>query len=175
MPLLRASAASQPPGTTRVIAVPSSAHRMIDALDFTDLQSLGGFQPAVAYGRAKLANILFTRELARRADPEGRPLLLPEGSGNAFRRGPGRCRRRAPAGGKRSAASQARFLNCPRQSAGDVDDDPGVGDVSVPVRGADEMSGLAPGGQGERGAVHEQHLAAELPLDRGVLADRGGD
>ena len=71
MPLLKASAASQPPGTTRVIAVSSSAHRMIDALDFDDLQSLGGFQPAFAYGRAKLANILFTRELARRAEPEG--------------------------------------------------------------------------------------------------------
>ena len=71
MPLLKASAASQPPGTTRVIAVSSSAHRMIDALDFNDLQSLGDFQPALAYGRAKLANILFTRELTRREEPEG--------------------------------------------------------------------------------------------------------
>ena len=71
MPLLKASAASRPLGTTRVIAVSSTAHRMIDALDFDDLQSLGGFQPAFAYGRAKLANILFTRELARRAEPEG--------------------------------------------------------------------------------------------------------
>ena len=71
MPLLRASAAASRPGTTRVIAVSSTAHRMIDALDFNDLQSLSGFQPALAYGRAKLANILFTRELARRAEPEG--------------------------------------------------------------------------------------------------------
>ena len=71
MPLLKSSAASRPPGTTRVIAVSSSAHHMIDALDFNDLQSLGGFQPALAYGRAKLANILFTRELARRAEPVG--------------------------------------------------------------------------------------------------------
>jgi len=71
MPLLKASAASRPPGTARVIAVSSSAHRMIDALDFNDLQSLGGFQPALAYGRAKLANILFTSELARRAAPDG--------------------------------------------------------------------------------------------------------
>ena len=71
MPLLKASAATKPPGTTRVIAVSSTAHRMIDALDFNDLQSLGGFQPAFAYGRAKLANILFTRELARRVEPEG--------------------------------------------------------------------------------------------------------
>lgn len=71
MPLLKASAAALPTGTTRVIAVSSSAHRMIDALDFDDLQTLGGFQPAFAYGRAKLANILFTRELARRAAPDG--------------------------------------------------------------------------------------------------------
>lgn len=71
MPLLKASAASRPPGTTRVIAVSSSAHHMIDALDFDDLQSLGDFQPALAYGRAKLANILFTRELARRVEPVG--------------------------------------------------------------------------------------------------------
>ena len=71
MPLLTASAAVTPAGTTRVIAVSSSAHRMIDALDWGDLQSLGGFQPAFAYGRAKLATILFTRELARRAEPDG--------------------------------------------------------------------------------------------------------
>jgi NAD(P)-dependent dehydrogenase (short-subunit alcohol dehydrogenase family) len=71
MPLLKASAAARPPGTTRVIAVSSTAHRMVDGIDFDDLQSLGAFQPAVAYGRAKLANILFTRELARRAEPEG--------------------------------------------------------------------------------------------------------
>ena len=71
MPLLKASAAAEPPGTTRVIAVSSTAHRMIDALEFNDLQSLDGFQPALAYGRAKLANILFTRELTRRTEPEG--------------------------------------------------------------------------------------------------------
>lgn len=71
MPLLKASAASRPPGTARVIAVSSTAHRMVEGLDWDDLQSLGGFQPAFAYGRAKLASILFTRELARRAEPDG--------------------------------------------------------------------------------------------------------
>ena len=71
MPLLKASAAARPPGTTRVIAVSSTAHRIVDGIDLDDLQSLGGFQPAFAYGRAKLATILFTRELARRAEPEG--------------------------------------------------------------------------------------------------------
>ena len=71
MPLLKVSAAARPPGTTRVIAVSSTAHRIVDGIDFDDLQSLGGFQPAFAYGRAKLANILFTRELARRVEPDG--------------------------------------------------------------------------------------------------------
>jgi NAD(P)-dependent dehydrogenase (short-subunit alcohol dehydrogenase family) len=71
MPLLKASAAADPPGTTRVIAVSSTAHRMVDALDFNDLQSLTDFQAALAYGRAKLASILFTRGLTRRAEPEG--------------------------------------------------------------------------------------------------------
>ena len=71
MPLLKASAATRPPGTTRVIAVSSTAHRMAEGLDWDDLQSLGDVQPTFAYGRAKLANILFTRELARRAEPDG--------------------------------------------------------------------------------------------------------
>jgi NAD(P)-dependent dehydrogenase (short-subunit alcohol dehydrogenase family) len=71
MPLLKASAASQPPGATRVIAVSSSAHRVIEGLNWDDLQSLGDFHASLAYCRAKLANILFTRELARRADPDG--------------------------------------------------------------------------------------------------------
>lgn len=71
MPLLRASAAGTAPGSTRVIAVSSSAHRQVDGLDPADLQSLGDVGSMVAYCRAKLANILFTRELARRAAPDG--------------------------------------------------------------------------------------------------------
>ena len=71
MPLLTVSAASLPPGSARVIAVSSSAHRAIDGLDWDDLQSLGKVASMTAYCRAKLANILFTRELARRADPDG--------------------------------------------------------------------------------------------------------
>jgi NAD(P)-dependent dehydrogenase (short-subunit alcohol dehydrogenase family) len=70
MPLLKVSAASQPPGTTRVIAVSSSAHRVAQ-LDWDDLQSFNQSQPTLAYCRAKLANILFARELARRAEPDG--------------------------------------------------------------------------------------------------------
>ena len=71
MPLLKVSAASQPPGTTRVIAVSSSAHRVVDGLPWDDLQSFREAPPTLAYCRAKLANILFTRELARRAGQDG--------------------------------------------------------------------------------------------------------
>ncbi|GAA2410418.1 SDR family oxidoreductase [Actinomadura vinacea] len=68
LPLLRAGADREP---ARVIAVSSSAHRMSEGLRWDDLQSLHRFQPAAAYGQAKLANILFTRELARRTAPDG--------------------------------------------------------------------------------------------------------
>ncbi|OLT11370.1 short-chain dehydrogenase [Actinomadura sp. CNU-125] len=71
MPVLRTSAADRPPASVRVITVSSSAHRVGTGLDWDDLQSLGKFHTAVAYGRAKLAGILFTRELARRAAPDG--------------------------------------------------------------------------------------------------------
>ena len=37
-----------------------------DKLDFDDLQSERGYRGFTVYGRSKLANILFTRELARR-------------------------------------------------------------------------------------------------------------
>ncbi|MEU1981041.1 SDR family NAD(P)-dependent oxidoreductase [Nocardia sp. NPDC019395] len=71
MPLLADTAAGRPHGSVRVIAVSSNAHRMIGELDTADLQSLDQDNPVVAYGNAKLANILFTRELARRAGPDG--------------------------------------------------------------------------------------------------------
>ena len=71
MPLLEGSAACQPLGTTRVISVSSSAHRVVDGLPWDDLQSFGESHPTLLYCRAKLANILFTRELARRVGPAG--------------------------------------------------------------------------------------------------------
>ena len=71
MPLLEVSAASRPPGTTRVIAVSSSAHRVVEQLDWDDLQGFNQSHPTLLYCRAKLANILFTRELARRVRPAG--------------------------------------------------------------------------------------------------------
>ena len=71
LPLLTSTAASSPAGAVRVLGVSSSAHRIVDSLAWDDLQSLGRFHAALAYGRAKLANILFTRELARRTGPAG--------------------------------------------------------------------------------------------------------
>jgi NAD(P)-dependent dehydrogenase (short-subunit alcohol dehydrogenase family) len=50
----------------RVVTVSSDAHKRGGALDFDDLQSRRSYAPFAVYGRSKLANILFTRELARR-------------------------------------------------------------------------------------------------------------
>jgi len=50
---------------SRIITVSSGAHRW-GRLEFEDLQMERGFTAMGAYGRSKLANILFTRELARR-------------------------------------------------------------------------------------------------------------
>lgn len=49
----------------RIVNVASEAHRGA-RLDFADLQTAGGFNGWKAYKRSKLANILFTRALARR-------------------------------------------------------------------------------------------------------------
>lgn len=54
----------------RVINVASEAHRRA-ILDFDDLQSARDYQGFAAYGRSKLCNLLFTRELARRLQGTG--------------------------------------------------------------------------------------------------------
>jgi NAD(P)-dependent dehydrogenase (short-subunit alcohol dehydrogenase family) len=71
MPLLKATAASTPPGTVRVIAVSSSGHMACQGMNWDDLNMFGNFTTGGAYCQAKLANILFTRELARRAGGDG--------------------------------------------------------------------------------------------------------
>ena len=51
----------------RVVNVASTAHRSArHGMDFDDLQSRRGYKGMQVYGRSKLANILFTDELARR-------------------------------------------------------------------------------------------------------------
>lgn len=66
LPLLKASASRSPKGATRVINVSSAIHERCKGLDWNDLQMIGNFRSTSAYCRAKFANILFTRELARR-------------------------------------------------------------------------------------------------------------
>jgi NAD(P)-dependent dehydrogenase (short-subunit alcohol dehydrogenase family) len=63
---LRASAPS------RVVVVSSDAHKSArHGLDFDDLQSERRYRAVDAYGKSKLANIYFARELARRLDGSG--------------------------------------------------------------------------------------------------------
>jgi NAD(P)-dependent dehydrogenase (short-subunit alcohol dehydrogenase family) len=54
----------------RIVSTASRAHRG-QSLDFDDLQFARGYSIGRAYGRSKLANILFTRELARRLTGAG--------------------------------------------------------------------------------------------------------
>jgi NAD(P)-dependent dehydrogenase (short-subunit alcohol dehydrogenase family) len=56
----------------RIVNVASDAHRQArSGLDFDDLQSTKRYGGLAAYGKSKLANILFTRELARRLEGTG--------------------------------------------------------------------------------------------------------
>ena len=52
-------------GEARVVSTASDAHKG-HVLDFDDLQAMKRYSGIKAYGRSKLCNILFTRELARR-------------------------------------------------------------------------------------------------------------
>jgi NAD(P)-dependent dehydrogenase (short-subunit alcohol dehydrogenase family) len=54
----------------RVVSTASDAHKGAH-LAFSDLQSSRGYSGFGAYGRSKLCNILFTRELARRLEGTG--------------------------------------------------------------------------------------------------------
>jgi NAD(P)-dependent dehydrogenase (short-subunit alcohol dehydrogenase family) len=58
----------------RVVTVSSTAHRM-GRIDFADLMSERTYHPWAAYGRSKLANLLFMRELDRRARATGADLV----------------------------------------------------------------------------------------------------
>lgn len=56
-----------PVAGSRVVTVSSQAHRLRSAtLDFNDLQFENRYRRDAAYGRSKLANLLFTYELQRR-------------------------------------------------------------------------------------------------------------
>jgi NAD(P)-dependent dehydrogenase (short-subunit alcohol dehydrogenase family) len=66
--LLERISASAP---ARIVNVASDAHRFVRSLDPDQPEGSGRFRWWQAYGRSKLANILFTRELARRLEGSG--------------------------------------------------------------------------------------------------------
>lgn len=59
LPRLRAT-----PGA-RIVNVSSGAHAFVKGMGFDDMQATGSYKTFREYGRSKLANILFTRRLAR--------------------------------------------------------------------------------------------------------------
>jgi len=71
MPLLRTAAASSEPGTVRIVNVSSTAHEACPGIIWDDLQLMRQWASGKAYCLAKLCNILFTRELARRGATDG--------------------------------------------------------------------------------------------------------
>jgi NAD(P)-dependent dehydrogenase (short-subunit alcohol dehydrogenase family) len=71
MPQLREATTSSTPGAVRVVAVSSTGHEYCPGVRWDDLTFAEGFVGGSAYCHAKLANVLFARELARRAGPDG--------------------------------------------------------------------------------------------------------
>ncbi len=55
----------------RVVTVSSDAHRALKTLDFDNLQGEKRYKPLLAYSVSKLANVLFTYELARQTQGTG--------------------------------------------------------------------------------------------------------
>ncbi len=55
----------------RIVNVASDAHAFVRDMGFDDIQSTQRYSTFNVYGRSKLANILFTRELARRLEGSG--------------------------------------------------------------------------------------------------------
>jgi len=52
----------------RIVNVASDAHAFVKGMGFEDMQAMNGYRTFREYGRSKLANILFTRRLARDLD-----------------------------------------------------------------------------------------------------------
>lgn len=71
LPLLRAAAATSEQGSVRVLAVSSTGHEYCPGIDWGDLQLIRGWVSGKAYCLAKLCNILFIRELAKRVAADG--------------------------------------------------------------------------------------------------------
>ena len=54
--------------SARIVNVASGAHKFVRGMQFDDLQSENEFKMFNVYGRSKLANMLFTRSLAKRLE-----------------------------------------------------------------------------------------------------------
>ena len=55
----------------RIVNVASGAHQFVRGMQFDDIQSEQNYKTFDVYGRSKLANILFTRSLAKRLEGKG--------------------------------------------------------------------------------------------------------
>ena len=54
---------------SRIVNLSSEGHQLAPSgIDFDDINYKNGYGPTVAYARSKLANILFTNELAKRLE-----------------------------------------------------------------------------------------------------------
>lgn len=79
MPTLQATAAASPSGEVRIVNVSSMGHQLLaieGGINFDDLtlKSSGG-SIWNCYGQSKLANILHTKEIARRYGQGDHPIL----------------------------------------------------------------------------------------------------
>ena len=68
--LLLPAIKSAAPGA-RIVNVASGAHKFVKGMQFDDIQSQKEFRMFNVYGRSKLANMLFTRALAKRLEGTG--------------------------------------------------------------------------------------------------------
>jgi NAD(P)-dependent dehydrogenase (short-subunit alcohol dehydrogenase family) len=58
---------------SRIVTVSSGAHKFKSSFDLADLAGTDGYNRTAAYGRSKIANLLFTYELQRRLVAAGAP------------------------------------------------------------------------------------------------------
>jgi retinol dehydrogenase 12 len=83
MPALKAATAA------RVVSVSSSGHKAVRAIKFDDLSRTSKYNGFIVYSETKLMNILFTKELARRAAPLIATCLHPGVIASGFNRNNG--------------------------------------------------------------------------------------
>lgn len=61
---------------SRVVTISSAGHKFLATIDFDDLNAHNGYNRIRAYGRSKLANLLFTYELQRRLAGNGKTIAV---------------------------------------------------------------------------------------------------